>query len=77
MKNLSNEDQELNSQPSESPRPARPALAVRHCADTYKACCVPWGWCHCNCGDCRVAKYAAIQTLNVTERDAEIAQGEA
>lgn len=36
----------------------RPALAVRHCGDTYKACCLPWGWCHCICGDCRVAKYA-------------------
>jgi hypothetical protein len=32
-------------------------LAVRHCGDTYKACCLPWGWCHCICGDCRVAKY--------------------
>lgn len=32
--------------------------AVRHCADTYKACCLPWGWCNCICGDCRVAKYA-------------------
>lgn len=44
-----------------------PALAVRHCGDTYKACCLgyptntfPNGWCNCNCGDCRVAKYAAL-----------------
>ena len=42
----------------ETPRPV--SMAVRHCGDTYKACCLPWGWCHCTCGDCRVAKYAAL-----------------
>lgn len=41
---------------------------VRHCADTYQGCCLPYktpvtpnGWCVCNCGDCRVAKYQALE----------------
>lgn len=39
-----------------------PTLAVHHCGNTYKACCLPWGWCHCICGDCRVAKYESLNT---------------
>jgi hypothetical protein len=58
------ENQNSSVVANESPGPA---LAVRHCGDTYSACCLPYkttvfpnGWCNCNCGDCRVAKYAVM-----------------
>lgn len=37
---------------------------VKHCGNTYKACCLPWGWCHCICGDCRVAVYRETEDAN-------------
>lgn len=48
-------------------RETETTLAVRHCANAYDACCLPWGWCHCNCGDCRVAKYTSLATKEETK----------
>lgn len=51
--------------PTTNPPTEQPVTPiVKHCGDTYKACCLPWGWCSCICGDCRIAKYTEQEKRN-------------
>jgi hypothetical protein len=76
--NSSNDEQNSVANVDRSPLPAqdkgglaRVTPIVRHCADTYKGCCLPYktpvmpnGHCVCNCAACGVARYQAMEAYN-------------